>query len=527
MDTKHIIKSVLTLVLLSAISCTQSILDIDPYGDRTTDQYYSNAKELNEALIMCYQAMQAEAFELNLFEFENIASDDAFKGGSSPTDRSQTEQLSEFRPMTDNSSVRNRWQLCYRGIYWSNLVIANQENGADNPELTAQVVKQARFVRAFFYYFLLTTFGDVPLIDKPLNIVELNVERTPSSEVWAFVEEDFKAATTLPKKSEYAAKDMGRITSGAAYGYLAKAYMFQKKYSDAESALKAVIESGEYDLLPDYGEIFRKSGENSIESVFEIQHHNTATSNGGDGSEGTQIIVYCMSREVGGWGFDLPSNDLKEAYEPGDPRIIYTLVFDGDIFDHENGNGDIIPVRSNSTYSGSAPYHNYKVNFRKDEMSIYNQDEAFNIRHMRYADLLLLYAEVLNENGKSTEALPYLNNVRERARNTSPVDPRRTFLNYDLSQGVVGETLPPITTTNQAELREKIWHERRIELAMEYHRRVDLLRTDRLGDTMLAFAARWNTPKGRTFVKGQHELMPIPLQEITRTNGTLKQNPKY
>ncbi len=523
MNTKYIIiKSTIVVLFLSGVSCTQSILDVDPYGDRTSDQFYSNAKELNEALNLCYHSMQSYDFEISLFDFGNLASDDSEKGGSSINDRRSAQELSEFRPTTSNSCCNVLWRECYRGIYWSNLVIFNQEKGADNPELTAQVIKEAKFIRAFHYYFLLTTFGDVPLIDKPLKPNELNMARTPSSDVWAFVEQDFLEATTLPKKSEYAAKDMGRVTSGAAYGYLAKAYMFQQKFKEAEDALSHVIQSGEYELFPDFGAIFRKSGENGIESVFEIQH--LATNSGGANStEGTVLNVHCMNRNSGGWGFDNPTEDLKQEFEPGDPRIIYTLVFDGDIFDRRNANGDLVAEDNSASFT---PYHNYKVHLREDERNRVNsQDEPFNIRHLRYADLLLLYAEALNENGKSAEALTYLNMVRDRARNTPAVDPRRVFLNYDLSY--LGELLPPVTTTNQGELREKIWHERRVELGMEYHRRVDLVRQKRIGDVMLQYAAKWNSPKGVNFRKGQHELMPIPLNEITRTNGTLLQNPNY
>lgn len=515
MYIKYFYRSVIGILCFMSVSCAHNILDVDPYAVRTYDQYYSNSSELLEGLNLCYGTVQSLDFEISLFDFGNIASDDSEKGGSSINDRRAAQELSEFRPLTDNSCCRVLWTQCFKGIYYCNIIIANQEKGADNPELTARITKEAKFLRAYFYYFLLTTFGDVPWIDKPLNSVELNVARMPANEVWNFVENDFIEATALPKKSEYPSAEMGRVTSGAAYGMLAKSYMFQQKYQDAEKALSQVVHSSEYALEEDFGAIFRKSGENGVESVFEIQHF--ASKGGwGDDTEGTVLNIHCTNRNSGGWGFDCPTEDLKQEFEPGDPRIIYTLVFDGDVFDGAPEDNSASPTF----------YHNYKVYLRYDERDWNSgSDQPYNIRHLRYADLILLYAEALNENGKPSEALTYLNMVRDRARNTPAIDPRRTHLNYDLSYN--GEILPKVTTTNPTELRNKIWHERRVELAMEYHRRVDLIRQGRLGDIMLQYAAKWNSPKGLNFQKGKHEVMPVPLSEIERTNGSLSQNPGY
>ena len=149
----------------------------------------------------------------------------------------------------------------------------------------------------------------------------------------------------------------------------------------------------------------------------------------------------------------------------------------------------------------------------------------YNIRIIRYSDLLLLYAEALNENGKSSEALTYLNMVRRRARNTNPLDPRKDKQTY--VPAVTASTLPDITTTNQDELRQIIWHERRVELAMEGWRRDDLMRQKRFGKVMRDYAKKYGVEKGAKFNDSRDYLLPIPQGEIDKSNGILKQNPGY
>jgi hypothetical protein len=149
----------------------------------------------------------------------------------------------------------------------------------------------------------------------------------------------------------------------------------------------------------------------------------------------------------------------------------------------------------------------------------------YNIRMIRYADVLLMYAEVLNENGKPDQALTYLNEIRKRARNTNPLDPRRAEQAY--IPPVTANTLPDITVTDQSRLREIIWRERRCELAMEGWRRDDLMRQKRFGDVMRAYALKYNTSKGANFDDSRDYLFPIPQAERDKSNGALSQNPGY
>jgi hypothetical protein len=149
----------------------------------------------------------------------------------------------------------------------------------------------------------------------------------------------------------------------------------------------------------------------------------------------------------------------------------------------------------------------------------------YNIRLIRYGGVLLLYAEALNEIGKSSKALIYLNEVRRRARNTPPKDPELIKQTYIPKPNA--NTLPDITTTNQAKLRKIIWYEERAELGMEGWRRTELIRQDRYGKVMHAFANKYHTVKGSNFNNARDNLLPIPQSEIDNSNGVIKQNPGY
>lgn len=495
-------------------SC-QDFLERPPYGVQTSENYYTKPEDLVSTLTDAYNVIGTYDFETTLFPFGNIMTDDSEKGGSDVNDSADMYDLMLFRAVSTNLRCKLLWTNAYQGIYKCNLLIsksAQLEN--KNPELVKRVVAEAKFMRGMYYYFLATTFGGLPLALSPMIVSELTLERSSSDETWNQIEKDFlEASAVLPEKSEYPAEDLGRATAGAAKTMLAKSYLMRLKYKEAEEALAQVVNSGEYGLVPDYGRIFTKEYENGIESIFDIQH--TATKSGWMDTEGTVIPIHCMSRKNGGWGFDCPTQDLMDEFEPGDPRLVYTFTVTNDVF---AGSDEKI-----NNVDSPTGYHNRKVHIAPNEQDWHwGSDQPYNIRLLRYADVLLLYAEVLNENGKPAEALKFLNLVRDRARNTNPVDPRRT---YQVLQ--VKVELPAITTTNQEKLRLQIWHERRVELAMEYHRREDLIRQKRFGDVMREFAQRWESIKGANFNDNYHYLCPIPQEEIDKSNGRIVQNKGY
>ena len=289
------------------------------------------------------------------------------------------------------------------------------------------------------------------------------------------------AIDALPLKSEYANTELGRATKGAAQGLLAKVYLYQEKWQEAADMANTVITSNQYSLDPNYANVWRVTGENGPGSLFEIQ------ARGEIPQHGVQQYSQVQGARGGdngwGWGFNTPSQNLEDAFnEAGDDiRRDATIIFAGEtLFD-----GRVVDAGvENPRYSEKA-YSSANAG---------QSDGDKNIRVLRYAEVLLIRAEALNELGQSSAALTPLNLVRTRVK------------------------LPAITATDQAEVRQAIWTERRLELAMEHDRWFDLVRT---GQAEAAMAA-----DGKTFITGKHELFPIPNNQLVQTPDTV-QNPGY
>jgi starch-binding outer membrane protein, SusD/RagB family len=508
------------ILILSTVSCKKEFLDQKPTSALTELSYYKTIPELETGLVSCYAAVQSSWFELDIWVIEDIGSDDADKG-STPNDMADITEVSYSRQLSSNG-ILYAWSDFYILIARCNKVIDKSAGvsafSEEDKTKIERIVEQAKFIRALCYYYLVIDFGDVPLVTRFLNPGEVNLTRTPAAEVWTQIEKDLNDATNLPKKSEWnrVSDQSGRITSGAAYSLLGKVYLTQKKYELANNAFEKVVQSGEYQLVSDFGKIFRKEGENCEESVFEIQHDNQIH----DGISGTWWgNAWRMPRDdgSGGWGFDCPTMDLLTEFEPGDPRIIYTFIFPGDEFPGRE-TGSIYTAVNNWSPTG---YNSRKVWIPWSEraaLDFWNWD--MNSRYMRYAEVLLLYAESLNEMDKPDEALYFLNMVRRRARNTPTTDPQRISYAGDLSY--TGSLLPDITVKERTALRQAIWHEQRVELAIEGKRRGTLLRTNR-------FIERMETAKKYAGVTVQpyELLLPIPRQEIELSNFVLIQNPGY
>jgi len=501
--------AVSTLFLTSA-GCSD-LLDKTVYGVTTSENFYKSEKEIEQALSECYY--QAKGSYKNIVCIGDITTDDALKGGSSDADDPELFDLQSFIVTEDNDYARVRWQLFYNIINRCNTVIERAPAATGNQDLLTRYVNEAKFLRAWSFYMLVTTYGGVPLVTKTLASEEYFIPRSTEEEVFAQIITDLNAAAGLPKRSEYAEADMGRATSGAAMALMGKVYLFQNKFAEAETALKTVIDSNEYDLHPEFYSNFDYASRNGVESVFEFQYKS------GNGSNTGFALTQWITRvNEGGWGFHLPTEDLLSAFDQDDPRITYTFIRNGDRFagdSYVQSNAQAVPYE----------YHSRKVFVSKTERGSYVGDISHNVAILRYADVLLMYAEALNENGKSPDALTYLNAVRARARRSNPLDPKRDIQVY--VPAVTASTLPDIAVTDKAQLREIIWHERRCELAMEGLRRDDLVRQKRFGDVMRTYAAKWEVTKGKEFRDDKDYLLPIHIDQILLSQGTLEQNPNY
>ena len=283
--------------------------------------------------------------------------------------------------------------------------------------------------------------------------------------------------------------------------------MMRNDWNNMHTAAIEVIQSGLYNLNTPYNQIFRETGENSSESVFELQCTATA-SQPGSNDIGSQFAQVQGVRGAGewnlGWGWHTPTELLADAFEEGDPRRDETLLY----FIKTGGDPSSIPA--NQPY-GEKPisnadvinkYYNKKAYTNPSLRATYTKGGFwYNIRLIRYADVVLMAAEAANELGNTGEASDHLEMVRARARGTN------------------ASLLPKVTTTNQAEMRDAIRHERRVELGMEFDRFYDLVRWGIAQEVLHA--------AGKTGYQEKHTLLPLPQNEVDKSNGVLVQNPNY
>ena len=532
---KNLIVAFFVLLLVSA--CDQSFIDRPQLSVQTTDNFYKTEADAIKAVTAVYNYLQAYDFEVEKFEFGDIASDDAEKGGESDNDRPFVKDLEYFRSRSDNLACRAMWKTCFTAIFQANNALANIANIDMNEALKERLTGEVRFIRAHFYFYLINIFGEVPLITQVLSN-EYHLPKSAKATIWDQIEKDLIFARDhLPLKSKYANTDLGRITKGAAQALLANAYLFQKKWALAEKEAKEVIQSGEYRLEPEFQDLFQvKKTDFGVESVFEVPHVSTNTG-WGDESEGTVVPIFCRSRNSGGWGFNCPTYDLLAEFEPGDPRLVHTFMFDGDVFDDETQFNQYSPSHLCSRKVFLTP---------SERVGFDSSDAPFNLKVIRYAEVLLIHAEAACENGNFQEALTSLNQIRKRARESSAIDKKATFknvnkyqvsknqyedykflnYNYWTSNSDKQNLLPDIQNSNQAALRQAIRHERRVELAMENKRFYDIIRWGDAENHFHNFAEKWKTGKGSQFRKNINEIFPIPQDELD-LNPKMTQNPGY
>ena len=383
-------------------------------------------------------------------------------------------------------------------------------------------------MRAFEYFELAYNFGGLPLVTGMLMPAEVQgIERASLADTYAQIEQDLKdAIEVLPLRSQYSDSDMGRITKGAAQGMLGKVYLAQGKYAEAATVLKAVIDSKEYRLLDDFSKVWNMDYNNSEESLFEFQTMYSASYNLGE-----RWSVICGSRDDNGWSWGLPTSNLEKAFKDAgdDVRLRYTILHDGqtDVPGDPTWNEDNPYVISASKHKSQRCNMKLFIPVEKRPSPYDAPKIPLNIRILRYADVLLMYAEACNEQGNDAQAREALNQVRDRVN------------------------LDPVTSSGKT-LRDAIRLERRLELAFEPGIRLFDLRRWKDDNGKLAIQnvmgpngsfvkynleesedecernnQNENSNKGYTFKEGRDELFPIPNSEITMSNGSIKQNPGY
>lgn len=497
MDPIKVCVTFFLIYFLMVLSGCSDFLEKPLQGQFTQESFPTTEREAFLATNGIYNILRKNFYHQGLFPILDIMSDDARKGSNPDDAASMVGPYDSFDHAPTEGNVSRWWNTLYEGVKRANVVIEKVPAIAMDQNMKNRFLGEAYFLRALFYFDLVRAWGGVPIVTTTTPPV--NLERSSKEQTYDLIEADLLLAiANLPERSEYAAADMGRATKGAARGLLAKVYLFQGDWPNAEKYALEVINSGQgYDLEPNFEDANSETGRHGTESVFEIGALPfESLESGGDQYANVQGVRGTPNR---GWGFNRPTLDLQSSFEPSDPRLDATVIYLGEVLDGVTIAGD-----------GQTPDETRDGNGNLIEIECYNQKVwtpgnnvasqfNHNRRILRYADVLLMAAEALNENNQPTEALVYLNRVRERARAGN------------------NAILPDITETNQGLLRDIIFNERRHELAMEGHRFWDLLRTNR--------AATVLGPLG--FIPGKHEVLPIPQSEVDLTQKRVAQNPNW
>lgn len=500
---------ILALTMIFFNGCSKDFLDVPIQGQATPDSDPAIAEKLVTGVYNSLLAGSAfggigDVHGISFVTATIIMTDDADKG-STASDQPNIAAIDNFEHTSTNNFVAALWTGNYNAIAKANQALKALETAPIQDALKTQYQGEVRFLRAYFYFNLVRYFGGVPKVLKvPVDANEANSDpiyqtRASLDEIYSLIREDLNfAIQNLKLRSQ---SQVGRANKGAAQALLAKVELTTKNWHNAYNLCQEVINSGQYSLMPKYEDIWRQVGDNSVESIFEVQ---TGQFNNSDfGVDGYCVWQGPRVGGVGGWrdlgfGFNNPTQNLVDEYEPGDKRKDATIIFIDNSGTHKGTilfDGYRIPSQDsvqNSRYN----YKAYHSENKEIESFFGNRDrKAKNIHLLRYGDLLLMAAESANELGNTGEAATYLNMIRERVN------------------------LPATTASSQFAMREAVYHERRVELAMEHDRWFDLVRTGR--------AAKVMKPLKPSFTEGKNELLPIPALQIALSGGKLLQNPGY
>ncbi|KAA2240241.1 RagB/SusD family nutrient uptake outer membrane protein [Chitinophaga agrisoli] len=495
-------------------SCKQDFLELTPEDSPNANDFFKTEAQFQQALTGAYQSLRG------------MASQSAYLMGEMRSDNTHYDFYAKDRGIhilrrenIDNflDDAQNQWSNqfyfdAYTGIARCNTVISRLESVELGAAVEDQLSAEARFLRAYYYFNLVRYFGGVPLyLKEVIKQEDAFVPRATAEETYNTIIEDAKYA--ISKLAAPAAfPQTGRATLGAAKTLLAEVYITRKQYAEASPLLKDVTQMG-YALLSNYADVYALQNKNSTESVLEAQFQQ------GDQGQQSQFIYWFMPKTkdakpitgvtantllTGGW--NVPTQDMLDAYEPGDKRKDASVAVAEGVIDTD---GEFKAESLKSIVNYQAPAGKvYRLFIRKylhAHSREANTDDNWPL--YRYADVLLLLAESLNEEGKGAEALPYLNQVRTRAGLTAA------------------------TATDQATLRDIIAHERRVELAFENHRWNDLVRTGKAITVMTAHGVKlkqqYSYLTASSYQVTQNRLVyPIPYSEM-QLNKQLIQNNGY
>lgn len=448
----------LTAFSITLTSC-DSFLNLPKEHEPSSSTYFDTAEDFEQLITGAYKPLR-DVYGRNNFVCGEMRSDNSHyeyyikQGGQEHGDR---EAICNFMDGSENWYSNGLFNDAFAGISRTNVIISRMHDGIPEPTHTTAVA-EASFLRALYYYNLVRFFGEVPLHDKEVpSPEEASKPKASVVEIFAQIESDLTTAINgLATVNNF--PQSGKATKGAAQTLLASAYMYQKKFDKALPLLKEVTRQG-YGLLGEYTDVFKTENKNGKESVFEVEFKEGTEGHHSmylyyflpKASDNMAIIGISSSNTYETGGCNIPTADLLRTYEEGDSRFPASIAVVEGIMDGDNfiSKKSVSPVGYQP--KEDVPYR-YMCNKYNNPHAIFQQC-ADDWPVFRYSDVLLMLAECLNETGKSAEALPYLNQVRNRAN------------------------LPSSKETTTDKLRSIILHERRVELAFENHRWNDLVRT--------------------------------------------------
>jgi hypothetical protein len=468
-------------------------LDENPDSIITSTQFYKTQADAISAVNSVYSTLNSDPAgdfplygrQLNLMT-ENASDNQTYSPSNTNPD---VRAMGTITYVPANSRVQKVWQQLYYGINRANIAIDNIPSIQFDTTLRARLVRESKFIRALLYFDLVRLYGDVPIIlhnPNTINVQSLLVKRSPVDSVYRQIISDLTDATNLPKS--YSGSDKGRATGGAAHTLLAKVYLTRQQWPQALAQLQTVINGGYgYALFPNYYDAFQKATKNGVEHIFSVQFE----SNLGATNSTQYLSESFISFNTNVWPIDVPVDiSLYNLFSANDTRravTFYTSVYNA---------ATNKTVVFNNAYT---PYFNKFVDYSLTPLTVQAQS-GVNYPVLRYADVLLMYAEAANEINGAPTAAAYnaINQVRERAHIA------------DLTPGL-----------SQSAFRDSVFLERRKEFIQEGHRWFDLVRQ---GGTVLLDAL--HKIPAKSAASSKNTLFPIPLVEI-QLNPKLTQNPGY
>lgn len=473
-------------LFILCVGCGQSFLELPPQDQSSVANFFRNAEDLKIAVSAAYGALKtAGQYNKALHAVGELRSDNTeILDAQSGVD---LVQMDLFTTQSNNPLVNSMWSDHYNGIQQCNMVIDRAADINIDESMKRRLVAEAKFLRALMYFNLVRSFGDVPLVTKEIKDFQEGYDygREPMDRVYEQIVADLQAAEAdLP--SGYTGEDTGRATSGAAKSLLGKVYLTRNQYGLAIEKLREVVSSQVYGLLNDYADIFRITNKNHKESIFEIQYKKGGIGQGSPfhnqfAPRNSGLLVSIIGQAH---GYNIPTQDMEDAYEEGDVRRDISMA---------------------SGYMNGEEFVGLKYITKYQDVPFQPDDADNNWPVLRYADVLLMLAECLNEEGfvADGEAFALLNSIRDRA-GLEPVSSNHPEATYRVA--------------DQEQFREAIARERRVELAFENHRWFDLVRTGKALEVMNA--------KGFS-ITGNQLVLPIPLSQVQINPAKMEQNDGY